>query len=157
MNIRYCTRSALLAAALLLPTAAMAAQTTNDLNVSITITASCTVNAATVAFGTHDGDIVNYLYNTVDLTVNCTPGTTYTLGFNPGSNHDGFTRRMENGGDYVKYDLYKDSGHTLALDTATNVFTHVDTPPLTVYGRVEGSQTPPVGTYTDTVVMTLTY
>jgi len=156
MNIQHCTRSALLAAALLLPSAAMAVEETANLTVTLTIEASCTLDAATLTFGPHTGAITTPLTSDADLTVTCTPGATYTLGFGNGSNHDGGTRRMKHSTstDYVKYQLYKDSTYDTVLE-GTTVLKETDT--LKVYGRVEDNQTPPVGTYNDTVVMTLTY
>ena len=74
----------------------------------------------------------------------------------------GTTRRMRSaGGQFVSYELYRDSprnqrwGNTLATDTLAGTGSG-NAQSLTVYGRV-APQAPTVGTYNDTITVTVTY
>ena len=125
------------------------------------VAANCQVTAQNINFGTHGvlGDAVDA---TGGLGVTCTSGTAYTVGLNNGLNGTGPTeRRMTLGTQSVIYGLYKDatrsqpwgnSGGALVPGTGAGA-----TQSLPVYGRVPAQSTPPSGTYTDIVVVTVTY
>jgi spore coat protein U-like protein len=82
---------------------------------------------------------------------------------NVGANAQGSTRRMVNGSDYLTYELYQDSGRStvwgsagpalLSLSAASSNAAQT----VTVYGRVPQSQDAAVGSFADTVVMTVTF
>jgi spore coat protein U-like protein len=62
----------------------------------------------------------------------------------------------------VTYGLYRDAARSLAWGATTGVNTASGTgtgttQTLTVYGRVAPQTTPKAGTYTDTIVATVTY
>jgi len=158
MNIRTHIRPALLAAALLLPAAAMADTTTANLNVTLTITSGCTIDAATLDFGTRAGGTGSIaLPGQTPLSVTCTSGTAYQVGFGNGANYT-TTRRMADGsGNFFEYELYTNNTYGTVLDDTTNFLSGTGTQPQTLHGQVFANQTKPTGTYTDTVVMTVTY
>ncbi|RVL93135.1 Csu type fimbrial protein [Sinorhizobium meliloti] len=130
-------------------------------NVQANVIPNCMVTAQNIDFGNH-----GVLDANVDadggLGVTCTPGTAYTVGLNNGLNGDSPTvRRMSLGGGAVMYGLYKDaarsqpwgnSGGDLVPGRGAGA-----TQDLPVYGRVPPQTTPAPGTYTDTVVVTVTY
>jgi len=178
---RYSTRSGplirILAITALMVTApyetmAQAGTATANLTVQITITASCTINAATLDFGSNPG--TNLLSANVDasttVSVTCTNGAPYSIGMDNGANFS-TTRRMKNGTtNFISYGLYTDSGRANGWTTAASSSTCTTTnscalgtgngsaQTVNIYGRVPTVATAPAsGVYTDTVVMTITY
>ena len=141
---------------------AIAATATANLTVTATVLASCTVSNATLAFGNYDPTGGN-VDQSASLQVACTKGTPATVGLNTGANASGSTRRMGNGTDFLVYELYKEAGRTnvwgnagsdlISLAAAASNAAQT----LTVYGRVSGLQDVSVGSYTDTVVVTVTF
>lgn len=132
-------------------------------NLSATVQAACNVVATNLNFGS-----LSLLNANVDatstVTVQCTNTTPFNVGLNAG-NGSGATvaaRKMTNGTKTIVYSLYQNAarttvwGNTVGTDTASGTGTG-STQPLTVYGRVPAQATPAPGTYTDTIVVTVTY
>jgi spore coat protein U-like protein len=145
-----------------LTTTAMAQVETANLSVQITITAGCVLqNVNNINFGSHA-----LLASNIDATgtfdVLCTTGVPYTVSLDGGGGGSISSRRMETGGEQVNYQLYSDPsrsqvwGETLGVDRVAGTGTG-SAQTLTVYGRVPPQTTPPAGTYTDTVTITLNY
>ncbi|MET0328584.1 MAG: spore coat U domain-containing protein [Luteimonas sp.] len=157
--------AALVASGVALPAAAQSATTSFD--VTLTITATCTINtpaATNVAFPDSPSTAVN-----VDaigqLNVNCTPGTTYNIALNPGLHAGGGgigARAMSSpGGTLVPYQLYQNAGHTTIWGQTPGTDTLSATgngavQTIPVYGRVPVTNFP-AGSYSDTVTATITY
>ena len=149
------------AAVAAMASAAQAATATNTFQTQITILNDCEITSPTdMNFGS-----VGLLKNNVDATstfvVRCTENTNYTIALDNGQNASGGSSRMANsdGTKFVTYELYQDSGRTTLWDdtnTVSSTGTGVDQT-FTVYGRVPPQATPPAGTYTDTVTITVTY
>ncbi|WP_038035362.1 spore coat U domain-containing protein [Thermopetrobacter sp. TC1] len=150
------------AAVAAMASAAQAASTvTSTFQTQITIEDDCEITSPTdMNFGS-----VGLLNSNVDATstfvVRCTENTDYTIALDNGQNASGGTSRMANsdGTKFVTYELYQDSGRTTLWDdtnTVSSTGTGVDQT-FTVYGRVPPQATPPAGTYTDTVTITVTY
>ncbi|TWG94943.1 spore coat protein U-like protein [Mesorhizobium sp. J18] len=122
---------------------------------------NCRVTAQNIDFGNH-GVLDTAVDAAGGLDVTCTPGTDYAVALNNGLTGTSPTdRRMTLGGQAVVYGLYKDaarsqpwgsSGGQLLSNTGTGA-----TQSVPVYGRVPAQPTPAPGTYTDTVVVTVTY
>lgn len=154
-------------------TVAQAGTATANLTVQITITAACTINAATLDFGSNPG--TNLLSANVDtsttVSVTCTNGSPYSIGMDNGANVSGAQRRMKNGvSNFLNYNLYTDAGRTNAWTTAASSTTCTTAnscalgtgngaaQSVSIFGRVPTVATAPsAGAYTDTVVMTITY
>lgn len=168
------TRFAALTAALglaLTAGSALAATTSTQFNVTITITESCTFSttATDVAFG----NVVRQTAQTAtgNLYVTCTNGTPYTIALNNGSHSSGTTttatsRRMYSSAtsSYVPYGLY--TGSTLATvwgDGTNSTGTVGGTgtaaqQTVPVYGQVAAASTNvAAGSYSDVVTATITY
>ena len=132
-------------------------------NVSATVIPRCIIKTATdLAFGSVPGFITTNVDQTSVVTINCINATPWTAGLNNGINASGNTRRMTDGlGNFVNYELYRDSGrsqrwgNTINTDTAAGTGTGFDQG-LTVYGRVP-TQTATPGDYTDTITVTVNY
>ncbi len=140
--------------------AAYAATTTTTFDVTATVPTSCSVSAGgALAFGSYTGTQID---QTTTVSVTCTNGGSYTVGLDDGLYVDTTQRRMKHGtADYLNYELYSDSGRTTRWGNATGSWVS-DTgtgsaQSKTVYGRLAGSQSLIVGSYTDTITVTVTY
>ncbi|MTH44698.1 Csu type fimbrial protein [Intestinirhabdus alba] len=95
------------------------------------------------------------------VAIRCPVNTTFTVAIGPGVNNDGTSRRVCNGANCVAYGLYQDAGHTTPWNDSDAVQTQTattgDAQTLTVYGMIPAQSWPTPGTYTDTVVVTLSY
>jgi spore coat protein U domain-containing protein, fimbrial subunit CupE1/2/3/6 len=123
----------------------------------------CSVNASNLNFGS-----VGVLRSAVDatssVTVTCTNALPYTIALDGGQS--GATnptqRALSQASQHVTYGLYQDSpraqpwGDSVGTNTAAGTGSGL-AQTLTVYGRVPVQNTPSPGTYTDTVVVTISY
>jgi spore coat protein U-like protein len=131
------------------------------LTVSVTLKTACAINASNMDFGTYTGGVANA---TSALTVQCTSGTAYNVGLDPGQANGATvaTRQISNGSNTLNYALYSDGGRTRNWGNTVGS----DTVPgtgngsfqvLTVYGQIPGGQNPVPGSYTDTIIATLNF
>lgn len=128
-------------------------------SVSAEIMKNCLVATQDMDFGSH-----GLLNADIDATgmvrVTCTGATGYTVGLDAGP-YTAVTRRMLSGAYHVVYGLYQNAGRTVPWgsaggQTVAGTGTGLQQN-LTVFGRVPPQPTPPPGTYTDTVAVTVTY
>ena len=154
-------------AATLTPLAVSGANQTASLTVSATVTNNCTISTAALTFAAYDPVVANATNNldgTGRVTVACTKGAAPTIGLGSGSSASGNARRLSDGsGNFLTYDLYQDSGRSVAWANAgvglltTGAATSKAARDFTVYGRIGGNQDVPAGTYADTVVATVNF
>ena len=145
------------------------------LSVTASVTAKCLVSSTSVvAFGAYDPVVTNAsggsdLDGTGSVGIKCTPGNGTSISLDTGANAAGNQRRMQgpSGGSsaFLNYDLYSDSGRTtlwgngsngassLAISTSSNAAERT----FTVYGRVPKGQDVNVGSFTDTVQVTVNF
>ncbi|MDH4226674.1 MAG: spore coat U domain-containing protein [Deltaproteobacteria bacterium] len=123
---------------------------------------ACTVKATTPGLGTYATNQPVNNDSSGFVTVNC-PGTTpYNIGLDNGLHYAAPYRRLQNGASFANYDLYKDASRTqkwgLALteELVYGMGTGTDQT-YSVFSRVFAVQSLPPGTYTDTVIVTVTY
>jgi spore coat protein U-like protein len=139
----------------------------NAVAASFTVTAnyapSCTVAATTLNFGS-TGFLSASIDGSSTLTPTCSASTPYTVALNGGNSGatDPTQRKMSSGGAQVTYGLYRDSARTLPWGSTAGVNTIAGTgsgfgQTLNVYGRVPSQTTPAPGTYSDTIIATITY
>ncbi|MFN0192865.1 MAG: spore coat protein U domain-containing protein [Aestuariivirga sp.] len=123
----------------------------------------CTVTATNLDFGAQ-----TLLNNTVDasnsVSVRCPSAVPYTIGLNGGNTGaaDPTAREMDNGTDIVTYGIYRDAARSLGWGETIGVNTVAGTGTgavqnYTAYGRIPAQVTPPADTYSDTIVVTVTY
>lgn len=165
---RYCTGLGILGACLGYDTGADKHST---LTVSMTVANDCTITAANIAFGS--APVVS-AFTTVSQTasVACTKGSAYTVGFNDGLQpvSAGGRRRLKSGTNYLAYDIFQSAGTTRwgSVGAARRASSTAEVNPGNGLGT--GSQifnlnakiytdqaTPPVGTYTDSVVLDVAF
>jgi spore coat protein U-like protein len=140
--------------------AAYAATATTTFQVTANVVATCSASATDMAFGAYSGALID---QTSAVSVTCTSTTGYTIGLDDGLNYANSTHRsMKNAGtDYLEYELYSDVAGgtrwgnvtgTWVSDTGTgSAQSH------TVYGRLPAGQDLFIGTYSDTITVTVTY
>jgi spore coat protein U-like protein len=137
-----------------------------NLAVSADVQATCSVSAATLAFGTYDTISGAAVDKTTAISFTCSNGTTYSVSLNNGLYYDSTvgseTRRMNHSGagttaaDYLTYKLYEGTGTTTIWDGMSGSSTGA-TQSVDVTGRIDSGQTTSkAGTYSDTVVITVT-
>lgn len=148
---------------------AFAGTATSNMSVTATITANCTITANPLAFGAYDPIVANAvapLNGTTTLNVVCTNGAPATVtmgqGLNPvGNNPAAPVRQMASGGNFLGYFLYQNIGPTTVWGdvggpgeayAGTGVATVVN-----VYGQIPAGQNVPAGSYSDTVIVTITF
>ena len=132
--------------------------------VSGQIDPECHVVAATdMDFGNVPGVISSPVQATSAISLTCRRGTAWQIGLSDGMNPGAGQRRMVNGsGHHVQYELYRDAamtqrwGHTENVDRLVGSGTG-SSQSVNVYGKIPGSQSVPVGAYTDRVTVTVTY
>lgn len=164
-------RSVLVAFGLLVSSPVQAGTATANLTVTESVAANCSISTNTLAFGSYDPvttHAASPLDGTGSIVVTCTNGASTTVTLGQGSNAAGGStdtvplRRMKAGtSNYLSYTLYQDAGRNTAWgNTSGTGVNHTGTgtsTSITVYGRVAASQNVPTGSYTDTVVATITF
>ncbi|MDQ9170885.1 spore coat U domain-containing protein [Oxalobacteraceae bacterium R-40] len=148
---------------------AFAGQATANLTVTTQVEASCsTFNVSNIAFAAYSGTAIN---QTGTVTINCIAGASYdiSMGAGLGAGATVAARYLTNqtsgmSDQKLEYKLYSDSGRTVlwgdgTAGTSTVAGTATGADQVhTIYGTVTGGQTGrKVGTYQDTVVVTLTF
>ncbi|SAL06243.1 spore coat U domain-containing protein [Caballeronia calidae] len=148
------------ATGLVVPSAKAGTDTAN-LTVKIVITSTCDIHTAPptdVNFGTVSSTATN-IAQAGSITANCTPGTTYQISLDNGLNASGGQRRMAQGSNFVAYNLYTDSAHANTWSTGASAYSGSgagSAQVIPVYGVVPSANAQ-AGTYTDTVVATISY
>lgn len=140
------------------------AATTANMQVQIVIQNACDISTApgTMDFGSHASNQATDVSATQTFNVTCTPDAAYTLGFSGGSSNDVGSRVMTDGTNDVGYQLYKEVAHTnvwgLAGAQRQSGTGNGSAQAYTVYGAVAAANlNVPAGTYTDTVVVDVTF
>lgn len=153
-----------------LPATSDAQPAQGNLGVTTTVNPDCTISTSPLQFGNYNPvgtHRTNPLDNQGAVIVSCTPGaiTTITMGqglnAGPGSTDAAPLRRMASGANRLSYTLFQDTGRTtLWGNTAGTGLGYTGTGSssnLGVFGRVAAGQNVPAGSYTDTVVATITF
>ncbi|MCA8089370.1 spore coat U domain-containing protein [Burkholderia anthina] len=131
--------------------------------VTLTVSNDCMINAPNVSFGAAP-TVASFAPVNGSLSLTCTKGMVYTVGLSPGNNAAANGRRqMASGANRLQYDLYSAGGSTV-WGQATN---RVSSPgaadgqsvqAFPYVARIYTDQpTPPVGTYTDSVIVDVRY
>lgn len=144
---------------------ANAATATTTFPVNATVLKACVVSAAPLAFGNYDPTSGAGVNGSTTLSVLCTRGTSFTAGLNAGgaSGATVTTRQMSNGANALSYGLYQDTaravnwGNTPGTDTPAASTAGVGPTVMNVYGAIPASQNVPLGVYSDTITVTVTY
>jgi spore coat protein U-like protein len=129
--------------------------------------AACSVSTTNINFGTYDVFSITPKDSTGTITVTCgsppPPHVTITIGSSP--NSGGFIPRKlkpTSGTDFLNYNLFTDASMTSVWGDGTggtSTVSKVVTPGrpgiATVYGRIPAKQNVSVGTYSETLTVTV--
>ncbi len=127
-----------------------------------TVLKSCNVSASNLNFGAV-GDLTTIVDGQSALSLQCTQGTGYTVSLNGGLSGatDPTARKMMMGSQSITYGLYQNNARSVPWGTqasATLAGTGTSSSQMIpVYGRVPVQATPGIGTYSDTIVVSVTY
>jgi spore coat protein U-like protein len=153
-------------AALAASTLTAAGTATNTFIVQATINSACNVSATTLNFGAYSPTSATALTGAATISVYCTSGSPYTTALNVGSGGGAFTARtLLNGTNTLNFNLYRDAAYSQVWGDGTgSTFTVAGTGSglltantITVYGQIPIAQDKPVGTYTSTITVTVSY
>ncbi|HEY1550468.1 MAG TPA: spore coat U domain-containing protein [Kofleriaceae bacterium] len=160
----------LVVAALLcgLGAAADAGTTTGTMTVTASVASSCSVTAGTLAFGAYNTVTGTAVNGSTTLSLSCTKGSTATITLGQGSQPaTGSTdiiplRQMANGTSRLGYSIFQDPtrliiwGNT-AITGVTYLSLTAAATNVNVYGTITASQDVPGGSYTDSVLATVSF
>ena len=125
--------------------------------------ANCTISTTSTAFGTYNVFAEGPTDSTGTIVIRCVGGKDIALSINRGSSNT-FERRMVNGTEELRYNLFLDAARTVVWgDGTSGTQVRVEDPPnntevpLTIYGRIPGGQDVASGAYVDTVTVTINY
>lgn len=138
------------------------------MEVSASVPKTCfIISASNLAFGQLSSLLDSPHDSTSSIQLQCPMYTSFQVSLSNGLHAIGNQRRMSDGyGHYVLYELYKDSARTKRWGQTLNNDTYIASYPetltgsvttLTVYGRIPSQGSAWAGTYSDTVLITLTY
>jgi spore coat protein U-like protein len=132
---------------------------------SATVADNCLISATNLNFGT-EGLLNANVDATNTISITCTRGTAWMASLNAGSSAGGTvaSRRMTGpNAATIGYTIYRNAARTevwgngtLGTSTVTGTGSGIGEG-ATGYGRVPPQSTPRSGTYTDTVILTVTY
>jgi spore coat protein U-like protein len=135
---------------------------TTAFQVSVTVVNSCQLSAATLNFGAF-GDLNTAVSGQTALAIQCSSGIPFTIALNGGLANavNPSQRQMTLASKSITYGLYQDPAHQTPWGSAAgSTYGGTGTASLQsipVYGYVPVQTTPPVGTYSDTIVATVSY
>jgi spore coat protein U-like protein len=137
---------------------------TTTMNVSSTLSASCSVAATALSFGSEvPSPMIADVDTTATITATCSNGRPYTIGMGAG-NGVGATegvRKMTGSGGTIDYAVYSNSGRSTIWGTTAGTLVSVTgnglAQPLTAYGRMPRQATAGPGTYVDSVTVTINF
>lgn len=152
-----------LAAALTGEQSAEAATATDTFQVTASVTAACSVTANDLNFGAYDPLSASPTDSSSSLSVTCTLSTPYRIGLDKGQGAGATitNRKMTSGTQTLTYSLYQDAARDVVWgDTVPTSVSGIGTgnaQGYTVYGRIPAQQIVPPSTYTDTILVTVTF
>lgn len=124
---------------------------------------ACTITANPLAFGSL-ASMASAINQSTTIQTHCSTDTPFTISLNGGLTGatDPTAREMQHGTDRLRYGLYRDTGRTEPWGSTigNNVLGSNGTGSsvaIPVYGRIHQQTTPPVGIYSDTVIVTIDY
>ena len=138
----------------------LSGSTSFSFQATATVLKSCNVSAGNLDFG-GVGDLNTIVDGQSALSLQCTSGTGYTVALDGGLSGatDPTARKMTMGSQTITYGLYQNNARSAPWGPqATLGGTGTSsTQTIPVYGRVPVQATPAVGTYSDTIVVSVTY
>jgi spore coat protein U domain-containing protein, fimbrial subunit CupE1/2/3/6 len=136
---------------------------TAPFTVTATVVPTCSVSATLLDFG-NAGVLTSNIDSSNSLSVTCTNTTSYSVALDGGTSgaSDPTQRKMKKGAEAITYGLYQNFSRTQPWGSSKGSNTVAGTgtgfaQTYTVYGRVPPQNTPSPGTFTDTILVTISY
>ena len=127
-------------------------------------TTSCTISSTPVAFGNYDVFSTTADDSTGVITYRCNRQRSITVELSTGSGGSYSPRKMKQGALTLSYNLYRNSSRTTIWGNGSSGTSRYSataqantTVNVTVYGRIPARQDATVGSYTDTITVTITF
>lgn len=122
--------------------------------------ASCSASTQAVDFGSYDVFSGTPLDGAGAVEASCSPAAAYTISISSGGGS--YTQRELTGGALVmNYNLYTNASHSVIWGDGTGSTSVVagsgDGELHTIYGRAPAGQNLPAGSYSDTLIVTITF
>jgi len=123
---------------------------------------ACTLNATGVNFGSYDVFSNAALDSTGNIDVNCPSGVGYSIAFSEGGGSH-TQRVMNSGGHRLNYNLYTEGNRGVVWGDATSGAARVSGTGIgvsvnhAVYGRIPAQQNVHAGSYSDIIIVALTF
>lgn len=122
--------------------------------------ATCNVSTQGVSFGAYDVFSTQQLDGAGTIGVSCDVSTTHSISLSPGAgSYAG--RTMASGAHTLTYNLYRDATRTSVWGDGTSGTATVGgtatSESISLYGRIPAQQNKPVGSYSDSITVTLTF
>ena len=144
---------------------ALAGTTSTTFAVSATVVSTCSVGATPLFFGNIPTPINSNVDAASTITATCSANTPYTVALSTGVGTGATfaSRKMSSGANALSYTAYIDANRTTVWGDGTgrsslsNQTGSGAAQAITVYGRVPAGQSPAIGSYTDTVTVTVTF
>lgn len=136
---------------------------------------SCSTSVPTLAFGSYDPTLASPTDITSSMTVTCTRApldtwtVAYTISLSPGGSGSYGVRRMNAGAPLLNYNVYTSASYSQVWGDGTsstgivgatvnfNLFQFSKSATHAAYGRIPAGQNAAAGSYTDNLVVTLTF
>jgi spore coat protein U-like protein len=145
------------------PCVALAGKRANfSFSASAQVSPSCVISASDLNFGVIT-DLSRAHDAQTSISVSCSAGLAHTIGLDGGraGAADPTLRQMTSGENALHYGLYHDAGRSRPWGaSATNSHSGVGSgvaQTIPIYGRIHAGQKPTPGTYTDVIVVTVSY
>jgi spore coat protein U-like protein len=123
-----------------------------------------TINSPEIGFEDYVADDTSDNTKNANLTVKCTKGATFNISLDKGANGSSTTSRLLKNtasSDTLTYSLSKEGGSNWGEGseklTATGAGLLTTASSFTIYGKIDALQDVPVGTYSDTVQVSIDY
>ena len=156
------------------PDIASAGSQTSTVRVSTSVTASCTIGTAVIAFAPYDPVNANATVaddQSGDIVIRCTKGTSgITIALGNGGHNTGQQRRMASlastADTFINYEVYKEPGRISvwgagdggSVRSGADLNGTGSVVSVTMYGRIPPAQLAAVaGAYSDTLVSTINF
>ncbi|MGB8294838.1 MAG: spore coat U domain-containing protein [Polyangia bacterium] len=152
---------------------ASAASQASTVQVSTSVSPSCTIGTAAIAFAPYDPVNANATVaddQTGDIVIRCTKGTTgITIDLGNGAHNTGQQRRMvdlTSTSTFINYEVYKETGRSSVwgagdggtVRTGADLNGTGNVVAVTMYGRIPPAQLSAIaGAYSDTLVSTINF
>jgi spore coat protein U-like protein len=121
--------------------------------------AACSVSPQGVNFGTYDPFGSSPLEGVGNINVSCDVATNFSISLGTGTGSYS-TRLMSSGANQMNYNLYRDPARLLVWGDGTANTSTVSAEAggdFTVYARAVSGQNLPAGSYSDILIVTVTY